>query len=49
VISDENTLVANRRQLNDLQAQALGADVALVRALGGGFDDSAAAAPHSNP
>lgn len=49
VISDENTLVANRRQLNDLQAQALGADVALVRALGGGFDDTAGAAPQSNP
>jgi NodT family efflux transporter outer membrane factor (OMF) lipoprotein len=49
VLTSENALVASRRQLDDLQAQALGADVALVRALGGGFDDAAPAAPQSNP
>jgi NodT family efflux transporter outer membrane factor (OMF) lipoprotein len=49
VLTAENALVASRRQLNDLQAQALGADVALVRALGGGFDSAAPAAPQSNP
>ena len=49
VLTSENALVAARRQLNDLRAQALGADVALVRALGGGFDDSAPAAQQSKP
>lgn len=49
VLTAENALVASRRQLNDLQAQALGADVALVRALGGGFDAAALAAQPSNP
>jgi NodT family efflux transporter outer membrane factor (OMF) lipoprotein len=49
VLTSENALVASRRQLNDLQAQALGADVALVRALGGGFDAAALGAQPSNP
>jgi NodT family efflux transporter outer membrane factor (OMF) lipoprotein len=49
VLTAENGLVASRRQLADLQAQALSADVALVRALGGGFRDTATAAQQSNP
>ncbi len=49
VLTAEGALVAARRQLNDLQAQALVADVALVRALGGGFDDTSLAVPKSNP
>jgi NodT family efflux transporter outer membrane factor (OMF) lipoprotein len=51
VLTTENALVASRRQLNDLQAQALIADVALIRALGGGFEDTAQApaAHSSNP
>jgi NodT family efflux transporter outer membrane factor (OMF) lipoprotein len=48
VLNAENALVASRRQLDDLQAQALGADVALVRALGGGFDDAGPVASQSN-
>jgi outer membrane protein TolC len=48
VLTSQNALVASRRQLNDLRAQALGADVTLVRALGGGFDAASAAQP-SNP
>ncbi len=48
VISVESALVASRRQLDGLRAQALGADVALVRALGGGFD-APSAASKSNP
>lgn len=48
VLTSENALVASRRQLNDLRAQALGADVTLVRALGGGFDAASVAQP-SNP
>ncbi|HVY35517.1 MAG TPA: efflux transporter outer membrane subunit [Caulobacteraceae bacterium] len=48
VISVESARVASRRQLDGLRAQALGADVALIRALGGGFD-APSAAPKSNP
>lgn len=51
VLTDENALVASRRQLDDLQAQAIGADVTLIRALGGGFEDTTQApgAHPSNP
>lgn len=37
VLTAENAVLAARRNLADLQAQALADDVALVRALGGGF------------
>jgi NodT family efflux transporter outer membrane factor (OMF) lipoprotein len=37
VLTAENAVLANRRIVTDLQAQALSADVALVRALGGGY------------
>jgi outer membrane protein TolC len=39
VLTAENSLLAARRSLADLQAQSLSLDVALVRALGGGFAD----------
>ena len=38
VLTSEDTLVAQRRNVADLQARAFGQDVALVRALGGGFE-----------
>lgn len=41
VLTSEDTLVAQRRRVTDLQARAFGQDVALVRALGGGFATSA--------
>jgi NodT family efflux transporter outer membrane factor (OMF) lipoprotein len=37
VLSAEDNLLANQRNLTDLQSRALTLDVALVRALGGGF------------
>lgn len=37
VLSAEDTLLANQRTLTDMQSRALTLDVALVRALGGGF------------
>ena len=37
VLTAENAVLANHRIVTDLQAQALSADVALVRALGGGY------------
>jgi NodT family efflux transporter outer membrane factor (OMF) lipoprotein len=37
VLTAETTVLANRRIVTDLQAQALSTDVALVRALGGGY------------
>jgi len=49
VLNDENALVSNRRQLNDLQAQAINADVALIRALGGGFEETPPSSHLSNP
>ena len=39
VLTVENTLIAQRRTVADLEGQAAGVDVALVRALGGGFRD----------
>ena len=39
VLTAENTLLQQRRTVADLEAQALSLDVALVRALGGGFKD----------
>jgi NodT family efflux transporter outer membrane factor (OMF) lipoprotein len=48
VLTVEDTLLAARRQLDDLKAQAIGADVTLIQALGGGFDETAAA-HYSNP
>jgi NodT family efflux transporter outer membrane factor (OMF) lipoprotein len=39
VLTAENSLLAARRSVADLQAQSLSLDVALVRALGGGFAD----------
>ncbi len=41
VLTAENALLQARRTLADLNAQALSLDVALVRALGGGFQASA--------
>jgi len=38
VLTSEDTLVVQRRRVTDLQARAFGQDVALVRALGGGFE-----------
>jgi NodT family efflux transporter outer membrane factor (OMF) lipoprotein len=49
VLTDENALVTSRRQLNDLEAQAIGADVTLIRALGGGFEDTSSSSHPSNP
>jgi NodT family efflux transporter outer membrane factor (OMF) lipoprotein len=43
VLTVQNALVANRRQVADFQAQSLIADVMMIRALGGGFQDSALA------
>ena len=37
VLTSEDTLVTQRRAVADLQARAFVQDVALVRALGGGF------------
>ena len=37
VLTAEDTLVTLKRQVADLEAQAFAQDVALVRALGGGF------------
>ena len=37
VLTSEDTLVTQRRAVADLEARAFGQDVALVRALGGGF------------
>jgi len=37
VLTSEDTLVVQRRRVADLQARAFGQDVALVHALGGGF------------
>ncbi len=45
VLTAEGILLNNRRNVADLQAQAAGLDVDLVRALGGGFRDPAAARP----
>ena len=41
VLTSEDTLVVQRRRVADLQARAFGQDVALVRALGGGFEANA--------
>jgi NodT family efflux transporter outer membrane factor (OMF) lipoprotein len=43
VLSAENTLITQRRVLADLEGQAAGLDVSLVRALGGGYVDPAPA------
>jgi outer membrane protein TolC len=40
VLTAEGTLVSQRRATADLKAQALSANIALVRALGGGFIDN---------
>ena len=37
VLSAEDTLIANRQAVADLETRAFTLDVALVRALGGGF------------
>ena len=39
VLTAEDTLVVERQRVADLEAQAFADDVALVRALGGGFGD----------
>jgi outer membrane protein TolC len=39
VLTSENTVLAARRDVADLQAQSLSFDIALVRALGGGYVD----------
>ena len=41
VLTSEDTLVVQRRRVADLQARAFGQDVALVHALGGGFQTPA--------
>jgi outer membrane protein TolC len=40
VLSAEDTLITNQRALADLHARAFSLDVALVRALGGGFKNT---------
>ena len=45
VLTAEGTLLTARRNVADLQAQAAGLDVDLVRALGGGFRDPRALQP----
>lgn len=45
VLSAEDSLLSAQRQLADAQSRALTLDVALVRALGGGFDSTN---PHQN-
>lgn len=40
VLTAENTVLLQRRQLTDLQAQRFIDDIALIRALGGGFEAS---------
>lgn len=45
VLTSEDTLVVQRRRVADLEARAFGQDVALVRALGGGFEANARSAP----
>jgi outer membrane protein TolC len=48
VLTAESTLVSQHRAVADLQAQTLTANVALVRALGGGFiDDTSTASANS--
>ena len=42
VLTSEDTLVIQRRRVADLQARAFGQDVALVHALGGGFEINSA-------
>lgn len=37
VLSSEDSLIANRQTVADLETRAFALDVALVRALGGGF------------
>jgi outer membrane protein TolC len=44
VLTSEDTLVVQRRRVADLQARAFGQDVALVHALGGGFEIDASSA-----
>ena len=39
VLTAQSTLIAQQRAVADLQAQTLAANIALVRALGGGFID----------
>ena len=45
VLTAETSLIQSRRAVADLQGQALAQDVALVRALGGGYVGSGAGAP----
>jgi NodT family efflux transporter outer membrane factor (OMF) lipoprotein len=47
VLSAEETLLANERTLTDLSSRSLALDVALVRALGGGYVDSSSS--HADP
>ena len=47
VLTAEGILLNNRRNVADLEAQAAGLDVDLVRALGGGFRDASALAAGS--
>jgi NodT family efflux transporter outer membrane factor (OMF) lipoprotein len=44
VLTSEDTLVVQRRRVADLEARAFGQDVALIRALGGGFEANAISA-----
>jgi len=37
VLRTEDALIANRRALSDLQTRAFVLDIALIRALGGGY------------
>jgi NodT family efflux transporter outer membrane factor (OMF) lipoprotein len=48
VLTSEDTLVVQRRRVADLQARAFGQDVALVHALGGGFETNDAAVTAKN-
>lgn len=49
VLSAQDALIANRRAVADLSVRALSLDIALIRALGGGFSDASSALPQPHP
>lgn len=46
VLAAENTVIAQRQAVADLQSQSLSLDISLVRALGGGFSATTTVAAH---
>ncbi len=49
VLTVEDQLLAARQSVTDLEASAFSLDIALIRALGGGFADSVATLPKDQP